>query len=84
MSEEEDPAGPSSGSKRPRIEDAEKVEEKVVKKEDSESGFQKFMMFGATLNPASRVAKEMSSVLQVRGLGITVKPLSEFCYLPTF
>ena len=83
-SEEEDPAGPSSGSKRPRIEDAEKVEEKVVKKEDSESGFQKFMMFGATLNPASRVAKEMSSVLQVRGWGITVKLLSEFCYLPTF
>ena len=63
--ESEDEEQSSSASKRARTEEVEKVEEKVVKKEDSESGLHKFMMFGATLNPSSRVAKEMSTVLQV-------------------
>ena len=61
-SEDED----GSSSKRPRTDtDADKLEEKVIKKEETESGIHKFMMFGATLNPTSGMAKEMSTVLQV-------------------
>ena len=63
--ESEDEEQAASASKRSRKEEVENVEENVVKKEDSESGLHKFMMFGATLNPSSRVAKEMSTVLQV-------------------
>ena len=55
----------SSGSKRPRTEDTEKPEDKVIKKEENDAGIHKFMMFGATLNPTSGMAKEMSTVLQV-------------------
>ena len=65
--ESEDEEQSSSASKRARTEEVDKVEEKVVKKEESESGVHKFMMFGATINPSSRVAKEMSTVLQVMG-----------------
>jgi len=54
----------SSGSKRPRTEDTEKPEDKVIKKEENDAGIHKFMMFGATLNPTSGMAKEMSTVLQ--------------------
>ena len=67
--ESEDEEKSSSASKRARTEEAEKVEEKVVKKEDSES-CHKFMMFGATINPSSRVAKEMSTVLQVSNINL--------------
>ena len=69
--ESEDEEQSSSASKRARTEEAEKVEEKVVKKEDSESGLHKFMMFGATINPSSRVAKEMSTVLQVINMDLS-------------
>lgn len=64
-SEDED----GSSSKRPRTEDTEKPEEKVIKAEESNksdnAAVHKFMMFGATLNPTSGMAKEMSTVLQV-------------------
>ena len=62
-SDEEDQA--ASASKRPRTEESEKVDEKAVKKEENENSISKFMMFGASLNPSSGQAKELSTVLQV-------------------
>ena len=63
-SDEEDQA--ASASKRPRTEESEKVDEKAVKKEENENNsISKFMMFGASLNPSSGQAKELSTVLQV-------------------
>merc|ERR1719450_219762 len=61
-SDEEDQA--ASASKRPRTEESEKVDEKAVKKEENENSISKFMMFGASLNPSSGQAKELSTVLQ--------------------
>lgn len=67
-SEEEEVA---SSSKRARTDSGhgEKKGEEVTKKEKeaAENGLAaRFMMFGATLNPSSGVAKEMNTVLQVR------------------
>ena len=66
-SEEEEVA---SSSKRARTDSGhgEKKGEEVAKKEKeaAENGLAaRFMMFGATLNPSSGVAKEMNTVLQV-------------------
>ena len=67
-SEEEEVA---SSSKRARTDSGhgEKKGEEVTKKEKeaAENGLAaRSMMFGATLNPSSGVAKEMNTVLQVR------------------
>ena len=67
-SDEEDQAG--SSSKRPRTEESEKVDEKAVKKEENDNSISKFMMFGASLNPSSGQAKELSTVLQVSLISI--------------
>ena len=72
-SEEEEGAA-AAASKRARLEDLERGEAVAEKAEaggaggsgGSGGGLHKFMMFGATLNPASGMAREMSTVLQVR------------------
>ena len=63
--ETEDEEQSSSASKRTRTEEVKRVVDKVVKKEDSESDLHPFMMFGATINPSSPVAKERNAMLQV-------------------
>lgn len=75
-SEEEETAA-AAASKRARLEDLERGEAVAEKAESggggsggSGGGLHKFMMFGATLNPASGMAREMSTVLQVRNENI--------------
>ena len=71
---EEEEAAAAAASKRARLEDLERGEAVAEKAEaggaggsgGSGGGLHKFMMFGATLNPASGMAREMSTVLQVR------------------
>ena len=61
---DEEAAG--GGSKRPRTEEVAGPEAVSDKAEGgASSGLHKFMMFGATLNPASGMAREMNTVLQV-------------------
>ena len=60
-SEEEDSPG-RPAVKRKKLE-SEVKEESVTN--NGETDIHKFMMFGATLNPSSGMAKEMSTVLQV-------------------
>ena len=72
---EEEEAIAAAASKRARLEDLERGEAVAEKAETGGGGggssgggpgLHKFMMFGATLNPASGMAREMSTVLQVR------------------
>jgi len=59
-----DEEGAASGSKRARTEEVAGPEAGSEKTESGGSGLHKFMMFGATLNPASGMAREMNTVLQ--------------------
>ena len=75
---EEEEAAAAAASKRARLEDLERGEAAAEKTESGGGGgtssgaggggggLHKFMMFGATLNPASGMAREMTTVLQVR------------------
>ena len=62
-SEEDDGGG--GASKRPRTDMPEKGDD-MPKSEGTDNGLHRFMMFGATLNPTSGMAKEMNTVLQVK------------------
>ena len=64
--DEGDEEAAGAGTKRARTEEVAGPEAVSEKAEGgSSSGLHKFMMFGATLNPASGMAKEMNTVLQV-------------------
>ena len=63
--ESEEDEGGGGASKRPRTDTAEKGED-TPKSEGTDNGLHRFMMFGATLNPTSGMAKEMNTVLQVK------------------
>ena len=83
---EEDEGGEGGASKRPRTERTEKGEE-APKPEGTDNGLHRFMMFGATLNPASGMAKEMNTVLQVQTSNIVYHRITSFNFrtrwLPT-
>ena len=83
---EEDEGGEGGASKRPRTERTEKGEE-APKPEGTDNGLHRFMMFGATLNPASGMAKEMNTVLQVQASDIAYHRITSFNFrtrwLPT-
>ena len=64
-SEEDETAAAAGSSKRARLEDVERGEAVSEKTESGGGDLHKFMMFGATLNPASGMAREMNTVLQV-------------------
>jgi hypothetical protein len=70
----------ASSSKRARTDSGlgDKRGQEEAKKESgaTDNGLTaRFMMFGATLNPSSGVAKEMNTVLQVTPLIVKWKPL---------
>ena len=66
-------------AKRPRLDPTADRTEDTVKSDTADNGVHKFMMFGATLNPASEMSREMSKVLQVRNNCLLCSKLT-FCF----